>query len=86
MVNQRTEFNGFQVIKPEIVIKLGVVFDSYKYDGLGALWQEAEINVAAAMPLFEAGDLFFQEEIQNGSVWYSFRYYTPKSNIRDRRN
>ena len=86
MVNERTEFNGLQVIKPAIVIKLGVIFDSYRYDQLGALWQEAESNVAVAMPLFEAGDFFFQEEIQDGAVWYSFRYYTPKSNIKDMRH
>lgn len=86
MVNERTEFNGLQVINPAIVIKLGIVFDSYKYDQLGVLWEEAESNVVASMPLFEAGDFFFQEEIQNGVVWYSFRYYSPKSNIVDMRN
>lgn len=86
MKNTRTEFNGLEVINPILVTKFGLVFDSYKHGKLNALWEEAEIKVVETMPLFNADDFFFQEEIRDNKIWYSFRYYTPKSNIKNRRN
>ena len=86
MKNKRTEFNGLQAINPALVIKLGLILDSYKHSQLDTLWQEAEVNVVETMPLFKADDFFFQEEIRGANIWYSFRYYTPKSNIKNRRN
>lgn len=71
---------------PILVIKFGLVVDNYKHDRIGDLWKEAETEVLKIMPTFKSGDLFFQEEIIDGKLIYSFRYYTPKSNIKGENN
>ena len=86
MKNTRTEFNGLEVVNPILVIKFCLAFDSYKHNQLDDLWKEAEVKALKKMPLFKADDLFFQEEIRGGDTWYAFRYYTPKSNIINRRH
>jgi len=81
--NTRKIFGDIEVIVPILVMKAGLVYDSYKRDRLPALWAEAEKKAPTVNPTFKAGDFFFQEEIQGkGALWFSFRYYTPKSNIK----
>lgn len=82
MKNKRKEFDGVEVINPILVIKLGLIFDNYKYDQLDGLWKECEKAVIDKMPTFKADDILHQEEIKDGDIWYSFRYYTPKENIK----
>lgn len=81
--DKRKKFDGVEVIKPILVIKFGLIFDSYKYDQLGKLWNECEDAILEKMPTFNAEEFFHQEEIKDGDIWYSFRYYTPKSNIKN---
>lgn len=80
MKNQKWEIGGWRMANPETVIKLGFVLDSYKKPQLEQLWKVAEGEAKERMPLFEAGDFFFQEEIPKGDLLYSFRYYTPANN------
>ncbi len=75
--NTRTQFGGITVVDPHKVIKAGLVYDWYKASRLPALWDEAE-SVASL------SNHFFQEQIQQGALWYSFRFYTPKSNIEEK--
>ncbi len=82
MKNTRTEFKGIEVIEPQLVIKMGLIFDNYKINKLPGLWDEAEEKALEQMPTFKADEFFHQEELQDGDIWYSFRYYTPKSNIK----
>lgn len=82
MKNTRKVFDGVEVIKPILVVKFGLIFDSYKHDQLDNLWKECEVAVLKKMPTFKADEVFHQEEIMQGEVWYSFRWYTPKSNIK----
>lgn len=84
MKNTRTVFGNIEVINPALVIKAGLVYDHYKRDGLEKLWKESERRAPEKMPTFKPEEFFFQEELQEHGkdIWYSFRYYTPKSNIK----
>lgn len=76
--NTQTTFGTLTVKDPSLVYKAALVYDWYKRDKLPSLWAMAEKK----SPLINPKDLFFQEEIKEGVLWYSFRYYTPKENIR----
>lgn len=82
MKNTRKIFDGIEVIKPILVIKIGLVYDRYKHDQLDALWKECEEKMPERMPTFKADDFFFQEEIKDAGIRLSCRFYTPKSNIK----
>ncbi len=82
MKNERIEFDGIEVIEPSLVYKLGLVYDFYKDKQLPQLWEECEEKVAEQMPTFKADEFFHQEQLKDGALHYSFRYYTPKSNIK----
>ncbi len=84
MKNERTEFDGVEVFNPMLVVKLGLVYDSYKLGRLWKLWEEAEKKALEQMPTFKATDFFHQEDVQKDgeALWQSYRWYTPKSNIK----
>ena len=85
MNNKRKVFEGIEVINPVLVIKIGFVYDSYKHDRLDELWESGEIEAIKQMPTLKPNELFFQEEMKSDDQnrWYSFRFYTPKSNIKE---
>lgn len=82
--NIRKVFGDTEVKDPSLVFQAGLMYDHYKKKALKKLWKEAEKRGPAQDPTFKPDELFFQEEIQDGLIWYSFRFYTPKSNIVER--
>ncbi len=86
MKNTRIEFDGIEVIEPSLVYKLGLVYDFYKDKQLPKRWQEWEEKGVKQMPTFKADEFFHQEQLKDGAMHYSFRYYTPKSNIKTKVN
>lgn len=78
---KRMDFDDKAVINPDLVIKLGVVLDAYKLPYVNDIWEEAEAEVATKMEGFKPEEAFHQEEIKDGALWFSFRYYTPKTNV-----
>lgn len=79
--NTRIDFNGLIVKNPELVIKIGLVFDIYK--DKHECWRIAE-----AEPKFKAMNLgvMICEENSSGptkDTTMSCRFYTPKENIVD---
>lgn len=82
-VEQVKEDTGYTVKNPVLVTKIGLVFDAYKYDRLDRLWRVSERKALEKMPTFDAKDFFAQVNLcnPNEKTWYSFRYYTPESNI-----
>lgn len=75
---------GITVKNAMLVVQLGLVYDAGKHDVLNTeLWQEAETTALKQMPLLKVEELFFQKDMRKDEepIWYSFRYYTPKSNL-----
>lgn len=75
---------GITVKNAMLVVQLGLVYDAEKHSGLNTeLWHTAEKAGLEKMPLLKVKDLFFQKDMKKDgeAIWYSFRYYTPKSNI-----
>jgi hypothetical protein len=81
MENEQVQVNGWQILNPFLLVKLGFVVDEHKKPMLGDLWRGAEENAKTRLPLFKAEDFFFEENISvEHNLIYSFRYYTPLAN------
>lgn len=81
MQNEKWQIGDYRIVNTELVVKLGFILERYKISWLPRLWNEAEAEALTRMPLFVKENLFHQEEIDKGEMVYSFRYYTPASNL-----
>jgi hypothetical protein len=83
MKNTQKHIGGRTVKVPELVMKLGLVYDSYKQPMRDGLWAAAEKKAKDMMAPFPLGPFFFEEIKPEGKLTYEFRYYTPESNLED---
>lgn len=77
----------WEIINPHKIVKLGFVFDDYKLPQLPMLWKDAEKQAAKQLGVFDADQLFHQEErpLEPG-ITVSTRWYTPADNKRLRKD
>lgn len=75
---------GITIKNAMLVVQLGLVYDAEKHSVLNTeLWKTAEKAGLEKMPTLKVEELFFQKDMRKDGeqIWYSFRYYTPKSNL-----
>lgn len=84
MKNLEKIIGGFILKNPALVLKLGLIMDDYKFSDKAKLWAEAESKVQSnCCPdhKFDPSTCFYEHNIREGKLIYSFRYYTPETNI-----
>lgn len=80
MNNKKDLIGGWRIHKPELVTKLCVVMNDYKFSYREELWLESETKAADQLYQFNPKDRFYEETLRQGNLVYQFRYYTPESN------
>lgn len=84
MKNTRKVFDELEVIDPELVLKIGLVFDDYKASMRDEMWAKCHVEAGKQIPGFTADDHFFTETFDGPmpKTKTETRYYTPASNRR----
>lgn len=78
--NNAEMIGDFCIRQSELVTKLGLVMDAYKFSQREELWLESETHAADHFQNFSPKDLIHEETFRDGDLVYQFRYYTPPSN------
>lgn len=83
MKNTKKEIGGFKIHRPELVIKLALVMDDYKFCIRKSLWEESEAQAKKNLHKFDPSTMFYEEHMRQPGkkLVYSFRYYTPPENL-----